>query len=65
MMDDAVNAYFILYLLFLFIYISKWGEEMYLNEGDFLVTTYPLDGKNEVYRIEESAMSDTYKPIMP
>ena len=38
---------------------------MYLNEGDFLVTTYPLDGKNEVYRIEESAMSDTYKPIMP
>ena len=38
---------------------------MYLKEGDFLVTTYPLDGKNEVYRIEESAMSDTYNLIRP
>ena len=50
-------------LLFLYNNITQWGEEMVCEEGDFLATTFPPDGKNDIYRIEKSAFVDTYTRI--
>jgi len=42
-------------------FVAPWGERMLVEEGDFLATTYPPDGKGEVYRIETSAFAVTYE----
>lgn len=46
--DDNDEAFF----------VAPWGEQMIVNEGDFLVMTYPRD--NEIYRIESHVFATTY-----
>jgi len=41
-------------------FFASWGEHQLVTKGDYLVTTFPLDGKSEVYRIERVAFQNTY-----
>lgn len=47
-------------------FIASWGEEMICKEGDYLATTVKNEtdeNVEEVYRIESSVFSITYKKI--
>jgi len=44
-------------------FFAPWDEQIVAKEGDFLATTYPPDGRAEVYRIEQSAFEFTYEPL--
>lgn len=44
-----------------FKFVASWGEEMLVNDGDYLASTsltFPVD---EVYRIEKKVFGKTYK----
>jgi hypothetical protein len=42
-------------------FMAPWGSEIIIEPGDWLTTTAPL--ADEVYRIEQNAFSNTYKPV--
>ena len=39
---------------------APWGEAQKVDEGDMLVTTLPLTGKPEIYRIARKEFAETY-----
>lgn len=44
--------------------VAPWGEDMTVNEGDYIVMPIGL-GKPEVYRVQKNAFSNTYKLAPP
>jgi hypothetical protein len=45
-------------------YISApWGEAQFVEEGDMLVTTLPLQGDMEIYRIARKEFFETYEAV--
>lgn len=43
-------------------FVAPWGETTLVKEEDILATTFPLNDKKEVYRIERSIFEETYEP---
>ncbi len=46
-----------------FKFIASWGEEMLVNDGDYLASTSLTSPVDEVYRIEKKVFAKTYKKV--